>query len=527
MAGFRQPEMSRSQHLLWSTSLEDAIPSTHPVRVLELLLSTSVFAEEFKAWESEYDLQKGKPPYHPRYLAGLYLYGMMETIRSSRRLEAACFNRIDFRWLMEGQSPDHSTIADFVNKHKDRLRGLFKRTVELGIRSGLIQSKTWGVDGTMVQANASKESVRTQANLEEKLEKIEARINELEKEWEKNEQQERSLWGEPDGSSTTSEVDRQTLEQKRERLRKALDKMVERDQQRTRPRKKQPRNSVTDPESRHMPIKEGGMRPAYNAQVVTDETAGMIVGIDVTDEATDQGKLMSGLDQGKQNVGTYPEQALADSAYNTGPDLKEAEAEGIETFLPDSNKREPGRDVKVEEARRRLAEDELTLEERKGLPKNAQGRLDKELFVYDAERNVYRCPMNKELPFMENRRKTRASGELILKRYGSPRTCEGCPLHAECCQKETTAFRNIDRDEYEEYRERLRDRMSQEENKERYRKRSHIAETPFGHFKGNWGFRQLLRVGLEKASAEIVVLATAFNLKKLMNYFGQIHLERG
>jgi transposase len=102
---------------LWSHQLEDAIPADHPVRLFDELLHSAAFAKTFAEWEGQYDLQEGQPPYHPRDLAGLYLYGMLHRLRSSRQLESACYNRLDVIWLLSGQTPDHSTIAAFVTNH--------------------------------------------------------------------------------------------------------------------------------------------------------------------------------------------------------------------------------------------------------------------------------------------------------------------------------------------------------------------------------------------------------------------------
>ena len=103
MSRFRTPEVSREQLVLWSQRLDDALPADHPVRMLDLLLRSSAFAETFGAWESEYFLIEGQPPYPPRDLAALYLHGLLNRLRSSRPLESACWNRLDVLWLLSGQ----------------------------------------------------------------------------------------------------------------------------------------------------------------------------------------------------------------------------------------------------------------------------------------------------------------------------------------------------------------------------------------------------------------------------------------
>jgi len=112
-----------------------------------------------------YVLVKGKPPYHPRDLAGLYLYGMLNRNRSSRQLESACYNRLDVIWLMEGQTPDHSTIADFVKVHGKHLRNVFRDVLKIASEAGLIKLGHVAVDGTKIEADAGRKSVHKKETL--------------------------------------------------------------------------------------------------------------------------------------------------------------------------------------------------------------------------------------------------------------------------------------------------------------------------------------------------------------------------
>jgi transposase len=165
VAGFRKPEVPRDQLVLWSARLDDAIPSDHPVRQVAYVLESEPFAATFREWEQSYVLLEGKPPYHPRDLTGLYVYGMMNRIRSSRQLEAACYNRVDVIWLMLGQHPDHSTISEFVARHGEQLRGLLRNTLEVGIRAGLVKLEHVSVDGSKQEADAGKGSVHRKVTI--------------------------------------------------------------------------------------------------------------------------------------------------------------------------------------------------------------------------------------------------------------------------------------------------------------------------------------------------------------------------
>ena len=147
MSGFRSPEVPGEQLVLWSQRLDDAIPADHAVRQVDYLLHSEAFRDRFREWERMYMLVEGKPPYHPRELTGLYLYGMLNRIRSSRQLEAACYNRLDVIWLLSGQHPDHSTIAAFVGEHAKELRRVFKdvlRTSQDYKKSGVVIHRQYG-----------------------------------------------------------------------------------------------------------------------------------------------------------------------------------------------------------------------------------------------------------------------------------------------------------------------------------------------------------------------------------------------
>ena len=121
MSGLRTPEIEREQIVLWEHRLDDARPDDHQARHLDFLLGSAAFADTFAEMERSYVLNRGKPPYQPRDLAALYLFGMLHRLRSSRQLEEACHTRLDVIWLMRGQTPDHSTIAEFVRSEERRV----------------------------------------------------------------------------------------------------------------------------------------------------------------------------------------------------------------------------------------------------------------------------------------------------------------------------------------------------------------------------------------------------------------------
>ena len=528
MAGFRVVEVPRDQLVLWSTRLDDAIPPDHPVRHVEFLLESEPLASTFREWEGQYVLLEGKPPYHPRYLTGLYLYGMMNGIRSSRRLEQACHNRLDVIWLMSGQKPDHSTIAAFVGAHGKRLRSLFKDVLQVAIRAGLVKLAHVAVDGTKIEADAGRGSVHGEGTITGQLAKIDEQIAAFEGEWKANEARESGLFGDevpwvPSGSKTIPQQ-LAKLEREQERLRKALATIERRREEAVGSPKPKAIDSITDPDSRVMRDKEGRRKPNYNTQLAGDSANGVLVGNGVNDQAEDSGLLTPMVSQVEENCGQKPAEVTADSQYNTGPELEALEKQGVVGYLPDNGKPSEaprGQEAQAEALAAAQSGQSLTDDQWDALPKNGKGRIEKSAFRYDAEADLYRCPMNQELRFLRTSQNRLKSGVVIRAQYGGCSACATCPRAGMCCENPEKG-RLINRDQYEDYRERLRTRMKTEEGRTRYRERGPLIESRFGQIKRGLGVRRFMRRGLEAVQTEWSMICTVVNLGILLRHWSEV-----
>lgn len=528
MSGFRQPEIPRDQLILWAQRLDDAVPVDHPVRHIDYLLRSEALSETFERWERQYVLVEGKPPYHPRVLAGLYVYGMLNGIRSSRQLEAACHNRIDVRWLMSGQCPDHSTIAAFVSQHLERLRDLMKDILGVGIRAKLIKTKHVAVDGTKIEADAGKGSVHRAETIAENLAGLDEQIAGLESLWQENEQRESNLFGEevpwtPDRSGTEAQR-LARMQQQQERLGKALEAIERRRNESAGRKPTKAICSVTDPDSRVMPDKEGKRKPNYNAQLAVDTESGGILAGDVNDEADDSGQLTPMLKQVAANCGALPKEASADSGYNTGPELAALEEDGIVGYLPDSGQNSGLKSADTPEAQAvatAQAGKTLNDEQWEALPKDSKGRITKVSFRYDRQSDVVRCPMGALLGFVGSGQRTMKWGTAIRRQYGGSPACASCPRSSACCQK-LVRGRTVNRDQYEDYRERMRARMSSDRSRSRYRLRRQTVEPRFGQIKRGLGIRRFMRRGLSGVRAEWLLACTAVNVGILLRHWQEV-----
>jgi transposase len=153
MSGYwAKAPQSRSQMVLFTTTLDDSIASDHPVRLLAEILERVDWSE----WEAEYHGRIGQPPIHPRILAGLWLYALRRGFRSSRKLEYFTRSNIDFMWLAEGHTPDHLTLSDFRMKFAKALRGRFRQMAHIALTMGFLQLVDVANDGTRVKAQSNR-----------------------------------------------------------------------------------------------------------------------------------------------------------------------------------------------------------------------------------------------------------------------------------------------------------------------------------------------------------------------------------
>lgn len=528
MSGFRTPEIAREQIVLWEQRLEDALPVDHQARHLDFLLGSPAFADTFREMEGSYVLDRGKPPYHPRDLTALYLFGMLHRLRSSRQLEDACHSRLDVIWLMRGQTPDHSTIDDFVCKHGKPLRKLFRDTLQVLLGSELVQLSHVAFDGSKVEADAGRNSVRSEEKIASWQAHLDEKIAALEQEWAANEKRETDLFGQsnPWTNARGKDVEQALaqLKRKREKLQEALDQIERR--QAAHVGSKPPKRiaSTSDPDARSMKDKEGRSKPNFNTQIAVDDAYGAIVAADVNDATDDSGQLVPLVEQVIDNCGDKPGAVSADSQYNTGPDLAALEEREIDCYLPDAgaNSEAARPDEAAQEALARVdAGQALSESQWAALPRNNKKLIDRSAFVYDEQKDEYRCPAGQTLVFLRTSRDKKKWGTAERRQYGGCAACAGC-AHAKLCCKNPEKGRLVSRDQYEAHRERLRRRMDTQAGRDIYKRRKCTVEPCFGHIKHNMGVRRFLRRGLEKVKSEWSMVCTAVNLAILLRHWPEV-----
>jgi transposase len=511
-----KPKVVREQAVLFSPTLDDMISPDHEIRLLDEMLRGLDWSE----WESHYPGGRGQPPIRPRVLAGIWLYGMMRRIRTSRPLEYACGHNLDFMWLAEGLVPDHSTLAEFFSKFRKELKTLFRQVCKIAMTMGLVRMGEVAFDGTRVKASNSRHGTLNTLTLEERLRQAEEQIERMMAEVQAAE----VAAGEVRGGEAVTKLPAELADviARRDKLNEALAIAKTLDTARRADgidiAKNPAQVPMTDLDSRVMPNKEGGYAPNYTPTCLTDGHSGFILDASVVNIVNEHPEALPAVDRATQMCGQTPEIFLSDGGMATGPIMAGLEAREIIGYVPvKSNK--PGADNPA-------CRDDLTVPVPENfwpkLPKNPQGQLDKSCFVYVAERNEYICPNGRTLSYES--RETRNG--VVLYRYKS-NSCEGCPLVALCLSRAKDAtpeqhaaangrVRSIRRDEHEDVRERTAVRMATDASKKQFNRRSAIAETPFGYLKGVLGLRQFRHRGLDKVDQEWRWSCLSLNIKKLL-----------
>lgn len=357
------------QPFLLPPSLQDWLPESHLARFIAELVPGLDLSKIYGFYGRRDG--RGKAAYHPVMMVRVLVYGYCVGVMSSRRIERASYDDIAFRYLCADQHPDHDTIAAFRQQHLPVLAQLFTQILQLCNKAGLVKLGHVAIDGTKVQANASKHKAMSYARMEQKEKQLKAEVEKLLAQAAETDAAEDSLYGKGNrGDELTGELARResrlkkiaeakaALEQEaRERAEAAKkvaeDKLEERrkkeaargkkfggrppqipNPEQARPEAQAQRN-FTDPESRIMPdgAHKGAFMQAYNAQIAVDSAAQIIVAAELTQESNDKQQLAPMLERMEQNLGAKPEAVSADAGYCSEAQLTDKRVEGIELYV--------------------------------------------------------------------------------------------------------------------------------------------------------------------------------------------------
>jgi transposase len=476
----------RGQAALLPARIEDYVGADNPVRAIEAYVCSLDLAG-LSFVHAGRGVSAGQPPYDPADLLKLYLYGYLNQVRSSRRLEREAGRNLEVMWLLRGLVPSYRTIADFRKANPVSLSAANRGFVRLVHDLKLVSGELVAIDGAFFDGNASKGSMVTGKRLAERLALLERDIAAYGAVLEANDAAEDAARGaavpaQDDGSDGPGgEAKLAALLAKRAQVRVQVAQLAASGETQL---------SRTDADARLL-SKRGQAVAGYNVQIAVDAQHKLIVASEVVNAGNDTGQLHALALAAKQAVGCETLKVVADVGYYNGETLRACEADGIEAHVP------------TPEHTARFA---------------AQERFTREAFDYDAEADVYRCPAGQALQPMEGRTLD-GSGKFLI-RYASRRTeCRACLLRAQCLTAKGDR-REIYRWECEAVIERHRARMATPEAGAIVAQRKTLVEHPFGTLKCRAGYRHFLVRGFAKVRGEWGLMALCYNFTRLLSIFG-------
>lgn len=471
---------SRDQSSLLPPRIEDYVAPDNPVRAIDAYVDR-LDLKKLGFRHSGRVIGVGQPPYHPGDLLKLYIYGYLNQVRSSRRLEREAGRNLEVIWLLKGLQPGYRTIAGFRAENRAALTRANIAFVRLACDFGLVGGTLVAIDGSFFHGDASKGSIKTSRQLAEQIVAIECDLAAYEAVLEANDaaEAERPSGGGDGGNGSDIGQKIAALMAKRAQAQADLDRLEESGETQV---------SRTDPDARLL-TKSGQTVAGYNVQIAVDDKHKLIVASEVVNDGNDTGQLYAMAKAAKEALGVTKLQAAADVGYYNGIVLKTCEDDGIVAYVPQA------------ERTSRL---------------QAQGRFTHAEFIYDAAANAYRCPAGALLLSMAGRKKSR-SGRIDIRYASRKADCDACPLRRRCVTDKTRT-RTIQRWEHEDVLERHRARMKNAEGM--MRRRSGLVEHPFGTLKCRAGYRHFLVRGFDKVRGEWSLMALCYNLHRLFTILG-------
>ena len=455
----------RRQGGLLPEYLDDWVSEENPVRAIE------VFVDELDlgalGFSGVTPAATGRPGYHPGLMLKLYVYGYLNQIASSRRLEREAQRNIELMWLTGRLAPDFKTIADFRKDNGPAIRAACRQFVELCRKVGLFARAVAAIDGSKFKAVNSRDKTFTRASIQRRMEQAEASITRYLAALETADRQEGEL----------AEAKAGRLKERIASLRKQMRDLQAREVEVHAAPDQQ--ISLTDPDARAMATNgKGTGLVGYNVQVAVDTEYHLIVAHEVTNVGHDRSQLANMAGQAKAAMGTESLEVLADRGYFDGEEVMACEALGATPILP------------------------------KPLTSGAKadGRFGKQDFVYLPDEDAYRCPAGERLPW----RYTNVEAGLTIHRYWSS-NCAGCALKEQCTPGKE---RRVRRWEHEAVIEAMQERLDRHPKAMRIRRAT--VEHAFGTLKAWMGATHFKTRTLEKVRTEMSLYVLAYNLKRMI-----------
>lgn len=457
----------RTQGLLLAEHLDDYVTENNPVRVVDVFVDELDLAR--LGFERMRPAKTGRPAYHPAVLLKLYIYGYLNRIQSSRRLEREAQRNVELMWLTARLTPDFKTIANFRKDNGKAIRNVCRQFVVLCQQLDLFSDAVVAIDGSKFKAVNSSDRNFTDSKLKRRMEEIESNISRYLAELDTADKQEpaaaqqRKVRLSDKIAALKSQM--ATLKQIEAKLETTGETQI----------------SLTDPDSRSMMTRGSGI-VGYNVQTAVDARHHLIVEHEVTNTGSDRNQLSGMAKKARAAIGATTLTAIADRGYFKGEEILACKQAGIAALVPAT---------KTSNAK-------------------ADGRFDKADFIYDRQKNEYRCPAGQSLIW----RFASVEKRMTNHRYWSS-NCKGCLLKARCTPSQQ---RRITRWEHQDVLDDMQVRLEQSPDAMRIRRST--VEHPYATIKAWMGATHFLTKGLERVKVEMSLHVLAYNLKRLMTLLG-------
>jgi transposase len=468
----------RNQGVLFPSMLDNYVDKENPVRFIDVFID-SLNLEKL-GFKHSVLADTGRPSYDPSDLLKLYVYGYLNQVRSSRKLEKECHRNVEVMWLMKKLAPDFKTIADFRKNNVECIKGVFKEFVYLCKSLDLYGAQLIAIDGTKFRAVNSRSNNLNEKTVALRLKQTEERITQYLNELDYND---------------ASDLDEEETV-KRNGLKEKISQLEETKQQYEHIQEQmkatgQREVSLIDPDSRLMRVDSQRLEVGYNIQTSVDAKQHLIVDYDVINNSTDHHQLTKNALAAKQTLGVDELDVLSDKGFYVEKDVADCEDNGLTVFMPIPAAFNPYKSVGVPE------------------PEFYSDR-----FVYNAAKDVYVCPAGEDMPFWK--RSNRGKG--FEGRLYRSKCCASCLKRGKCTRNKRGRY--MFRGRYDGAVDRLRARLVTSEGKEKCRLRRTIVEHPFGTIKRAFNQGYLLLKGFRKVKGEVGFTMLAYNMRRVINIFG-------
>ena len=463
MSGFIEGE-DRNQATLFPERLDDYVGEDYPVRVIDVFIDDlDVSGLGFKAEPAA----TGRPGYQPKMMLKLYVYGYLNRVQSSRRLEREAQRNIELMWLTGRLAPDFKTVADFRKDNGEAIRLVCREFVMLCKKLNLLSDKLVAIDGSKFKAVNSRDKNFTRAKMKRRLESVESSIERYLQHLAEADQNEPAV---DDAKTLKKKVTK--LREEMARLKKLEVRMLEAPDKQL---------SLTDPDARSMKSRGTGL-VGYNVQSAVDSKHHLIIAHEVVNAGTDRRQLSPMAKEAKAVLGTKRLKVVADKGYYNGEEIRECEQAGIIAYVAKP----------------------------KTSPNKAKGQFDRSAFRYIKDNDEYECPAGERLTFRTERKE---SGKQIRRYWTS--ACSSCAIKAQCT---TATERRVSRWEHEAVLERAAKRLRRKP--EVMLARRSLVEHPFGTLKSWTSSTHLLTKTLPRVRTEMSLQVLAYNMKRAISLLG-------